>query len=153
MNFDRWGYFDSDGYHYWPDIRRGADHYGFDPDDPVYRERIPREHDRTPCPSCRRHDVRERCLPCDVAMARAQDMEEAGYPATFCRSCYREMPVRSGQLEFLPKCFRCEAAHGRRRPQITNGGAYVADGLGCVEKVPSWMVDWDGNRSAGGGVK
>ena len=142
MIADKFGYFEN-GYKYWPGILRSAEFYGFDQDDPVYRERVPFERGREDCPVCRIHDVRERRFPCDVMLARAKDMEAAGYPATFCRSCSYAMPVRGGQEPWwVAKCWHCENV--RRRPKSSNG--WIDDGLGCVEKVPSWMVDWNGDR-------
>ena len=143
---DRFGYFEN-GYHYWPGILRSAEFYGFDEGDPVYRERLPFEKGRVDCPVCRIHDERERRFPCDVMLARAADMEAAGYPATFCHSCRYAMPVRNDQEWWQPKCWHCEQVEPRR-PR--NG--YVDDGNGCVEKLPSWMVGWNGDRMAGGGA-
>lgn len=153
MIVDQFGYLQN-GFHYWPGIVRSADFYGFDRDDPVYRKRTPHEQGRESCPVCRIHDARDRRYPCDVMLARARDMEEAGYPATFCRSCSYAMPVRTGQESaWMAKCWSCERAEAEyRRQRRTGTGTYVPDGLGCVEKVPSWMADFDGNLSAGGGL-
>jgi hypothetical protein len=142
MNADRWGYF-RNGYHYWPDIVAGAEFYGFDRSDPIYKERHPRGRGIEGCPACGIHPATERNFPCDVAMARASDMEAAGISATFCRKCSREMPVRLGQSEWLPTCFRCEKHEANRRSPRTHsdGGVRIPDGYGCSEKVPAWMLD------------
>lgn len=144
MNADRWGYFDN-GYHYWPDIVAGAKFYGFDRTDPVYAERHPRGRGVEMCPACQIHPATERNLPCDVAKARASDMEAEGIPATFCNSCSREMPVRSGQSEYFPKCWRCERFQAKRR-RVVDGAVRIPDGAGCVERVPAWMTDADYGR-------
>lgn len=142
MNSDRWGYFDGSGYHYWPAIVRAADHYGFDRNDPIYKHRHrDRRKGRKPCPSCGLHAATERNYPCDVQLARAADIESEGYPATFCSRCSIAMPVRTGQI--VARCWYCENAPKSRRPQIRNGGAYVDDGLGCVEKLPSHVLSWE----------
>lgn len=151
MNCDRWGYFQGKQFHYWPDRLRGAKFYGIDPADPVYRERVPYEQGRKSCPVCQLHDARRRSFPCDVELARAADIEASGYPATFCQSCARAMPKRNDQFEFAAKCWVCEASTRQARPRSRNGGAYVDDGNGCVERVPSWMVEWSGNPGTGGG--
>ena len=147
MNSDRWGYFQN-GYHYWPDILAGAKFYGFDREDPVYKERHPRGRGVESCRSCGIHPATERNLPCDVAKARAADIEAAGYPATFCRKCSREMPVRSGQSKWLPTCFRCERHHAARyRSRVVDGAVRIPDGAGCSERVPAWMLDPNEGRS------
>lgn len=148
MNSDRWGYF-RNGYHFWPDIVLGAKHYGFDRNDPIYRERHPRGRGIKRCPACDVHPATERNFPCDVAMARAADMEAIGIPTTFCCSCAREMPVRSEQSKYLPKCFRCEKHEAKRRERrvYSDGSGRIPDGAGCSERVPGWMLDPDYGRS------
>ena len=146
MIADKFGYFEN-GYKYWPGILRSAEFYGLDQADPVYRERIPFERGREDCPVCRIHDVRERRFPCDVMLARAADMEAAGYPATFCRSCSYSMPVREGQQPWGSTCWHCEGQEAKPRKRgVRDGSVRVDDGLGCTERLPSWMVDWDGDR-------
>ena len=141
MNSDRFGYFDN-GYHYWPDIIAGGEFYGFDPFSQVYRSRRPYEKGRENCPVCRDHDARDRRFPCDVAKARAADMEAEGILATFCLTCAREMPLRPEQSRYVPKCFRCERYEAeRRRPNIRGGMVRVPDGAGCSESLPAWMFD------------
>lgn len=153
MIFDRYGTIDRGTFTYYPGIVKAGKFYGFDPADPVYRQRAPRESGWRLCRTCRCHNERDRSFPCDVMKARARDMEADGYPATTCRSCGYTMPVRLGQSPYDPRCFYCERmAEKHRRPRGRDGGVYVPDGLGCVEKIPGWMVDWDGNLSAGGGV-
>jgi hypothetical protein len=140
MNSDRWGYFQN-GYHYWPAILRSGDYYGLDRNDPVYKERHPRGRGIDYCPSCGLHPATERNYPCDVFLARAKDIEAAGYPSTFCRKCSRAMPVRGGQSEWLPECWYCERAKARRHRVLDDGGVRVPDGLGCSEKVPAWTLE------------
>ena len=149
MNYDRWGYFDN-GYHYWPDIVAGADHYGFDRSDPIYRERHPRGRGVESCKACGIHPATERNYPCDVAIARAADMEAAGVPATFCLTCSREMPVRSAQSKYLPKCWRCERSEATRRRvgSRRDGSVRIPDGAGCTERLPEWMLDPNLGRAA-----
>lgn len=142
MIYDRFGYFGKDGYQFWPDILAGGKFYGLNPFSQIYRSRRPFEQGRVTCPACHSHDHRDRRFPCDVAKARAADMEAEGIPATFCYSCSREMPVRSGQHRAVPKCFRCERHQAeRRRPVIQGGTVRVPDGAGCSERLPVWMVD------------
>lgn len=151
MIADRFGYFEN-GYHYWPGILRSAEFYGFEQDDPVYRERLPFEKGRVDCPVCRIHDERERRFPCDVMLARAADMEAAGYPATFCRSCCYAMPVRKDQEWWQAECWHCERQERQVRSRGVRGGSVrVDDGFGCSERLPSWMVDWDGDLGHSGG--
>jgi hypothetical protein len=141
MNSDRFGYFDN-GYHFWPDLMRGAEFYGFDKSDPVYRKRTPYRKGQRQCLVCRDHFVDDRRFPCDVEMARARDMESVGYPATFCRGCSRAMPVRSDQSDWLPKCWRCERAMAKsRRVRRLGSTVRVSDGLGCSERLPAWTLD------------
>lgn len=147
MISDRWGYFEN-GYHYWPAIVRSGDYYGLDRNDPIYRKRQPLERGVETCPSCHLHAATDRNYPCDVFLARAADIEAAGYPATFCRSCSRAMPVRSGQPESLPKCWYCERAKAPRRRVHEDGGVRISDGLGCSEKVPAWILDPNEGRVA-----
>lgn len=153
MIYDKFGTIERGVFTYYPGIVRSADFYGFDRDDPVYKKRTPYEKGREDCPVCRIHDVRDRRYPCDVMLARARDMETAGYPATFCRSCSYAMPVRAEQeYSWQAKCWHCERVEMQhRRRNARNGGVYIDDGLGCVERIPSWMADFDGNVSAGGG--
>ena len=145
MISDRWGYFE-DGYHFWPSLIRAGKHYGFDPEDAVYRERS-REGEL--CHDCATHRTGERYFPCDVQQARVADMEEAGYPATTCRTCRQAMPLRDGQV--VAKCWSCEQPTAERR-RVRDSAVRVDDGHGCTERLPSWMVDWDGNTTAGGGA-
>ena len=146
MIADKFGYIDNTGFHYWPGIVRSAEFYGLDCEDPVYQERIPYERGRVDCSVCRVHDARERRFPCDVMLARAADMEALGYPATFCRSCSYAMPVREGQRSWQTKCWHCEAQEHRTRHRgVSAGSVRVDDGHGCTERLPSWMVDWDGD--------
>ena len=77
---------------------------------------------------------------------RAAALEELGLTARFCQRCKCAMPKRRHQ--FYPSiCLACDRKaweikkHWRR-----TRGTYVDDGHGCVEKVPSWMVGWDGDR-------
>lgn len=148
MIFDKFGTIERGVFTFYPGILRSARFYGFDENDPVYRRRIPYERGRTNCPVCGIHDDRERRLPCDVMLARAADMEAAGYPATFCGSCSRAMPVRGGQSKWGAKCWSCESLK-RDRPEVRDGAVRVSDGLGCTERLPSWMIDYDGNLEAG----
>ena len=150
MIADKFGYLEN-GFHYWPSILRSAEFYDLDEGDPAYRERVPFEQGRENCPVCDVHDARDRRFPCDVMLARAADIEAAGYPATFCRSCSYAMPVREGQRSWQSKCWSCEQATAEWR-RVRNGAVRVPDGLGCSERLPSWMVDWDGDRTAGGGA-
>lgn len=154
MIHDRYGTIDRGVFTYYPGIVRSAEFYGFDVDDPVYKKRAPYEKGRPSCPVCRIHAACDRRFPCDVMMARARDMEAAGYPATYCRGCGYTMPVRADQSEWAPRCWHCdrmaELIHRRRTNRA--GGVYVDDNLGCVEKIPGWMADWGGDPTAGGGV-
>ena len=144
MISDRWGYFDN-GYHFWPSLIRAGEHYGLDPDDAVYKER---SRDGQLCSTCWTHRTGERYFPCDVQRAQVRDMEAAGYPATTCRTCHRAMPKRD---QVVAKCWSCENVEPERR-RVRDGAVRVDDGLGCTERLPSWMVNWDGDRTAGGGA-
>jgi hypothetical protein len=140
VNSDRFGYFDQ-GYYFWPYLIRAGQEFGLDPDDPVYRVR---NRSGDPCRVCGVHRGDDRYFPCDVFHARARAIETAGYPATFCGRCSDAMPVREGQV--VARCWFCEDPPPRYRPKVTNGGAYVDDGVGDVEKLPAWSVDWSGQR-------
>jgi predicted nucleic-acid-binding Zn-ribbon protein len=144
VSSDRWGYFDGESYRFWPSIVKSADYYGFDRNDPVYKTRTPYEKGQKQCPSCGLHAAQDRNYPCDVQLARAADIEAEGYPATFCRRCSGAMPTRNDQV--IPLCWFCTNPPQAHRSRIRNGAVYVDDGVGCVEKVPSWMAEWDGGR-------
>lgn len=154
MIHDRYGTIDRGTYTFYPGILKSAEFFGLDPQDPVYRERAPRQSGWRLCRTCGCHHESDRWFPCDVMKARIKAMEDDGYPATLCSFCHYAMPVRAEQSRYQPKCWWCEAQEKkRRRPKRSRkGGVYVEDGLGCVEMVPSWSVNWDGNTSAGGGV-
>jgi hypothetical protein len=136
---DRWGYHDAGGFHFWPSIVKAANHYGFTRHDPVYKKRTPYQKGRTNCPCCGLHDAGDRTYPCDVQLARAADIEAEGYPATFCRRCSSAMPTREGQI--VPICWHCQDPPKAHQPRVRNGGAYVDDGLGCVEKLPGHVIE------------
>ena len=78
--------------------------------------------------------------------ARADAMEELGLDVYFCEYCRCAMPKRRHQ--FHPAvCYACERKRwAQRKHWRRRRGTYVDDGHGCVEKVPAWMVDWDGDR-------
>ena len=74
---------------------------------------------------------------------RAEAMEELGLDVRFCEHCKCAMPKRRHQ--FHPSvCLACQREQWARRRKTR--GTYIDDGNGCVEKVPSWMVDWNGDR-------
>lgn len=77
---------------------------------------------------------------------RAAALEELGLDPRFCQRCKCAMPKRRHQ--FYPSiCLACDRkAWERKKHWRRTRGTYVDDGNGCVEKVPSWMVDWDGDR-------
>jgi hypothetical protein len=141
MIADRFGWISRGTYTYYPSILAAAEYYGFDKDDPVYSERPGPKKGLPWCPVCRHHDEKWRRFPCDVMLARAEDIEAAGYPATFCHSCARAMPVRSDQSEYRPICWACEKAKQEQRRLLSGGSVRIPDGLGCSERVPSWMAD------------
>ena len=122
------------------------DHYGIDPES--YGEVY--SHGLDWCPVCSVHYTTNPLPRCDLELARAADMEAEGFPAKFCPHCHSGYPAITDQNGLCPACRRKdnrkkEALSKRRARHNSGSGGYVPDGLGCVEKVPSWMVDWDGN--------
>jgi len=119
-------------------------HYGIDPAsyDDAY------QHGNTFCPVCLVHYTTMPLPRCDLELARAKDMEAEGFDVNFCPHCHQGYPAITAKGGLCPRCRqkdqRKKEALRRGRPSRYDPlNAYVADGVGCVEKVPKWMVDWD----------
>jgi hypothetical protein len=128
----------------WPMDSAALEHYGIDPEDPKYE--VAGSHSDF-CPACRAHFDTTPVATCDLELARAADIEAEGFPARFCFHCHMAYPAAIDRGAICPACRRKDdrrdALSKRRVRRYDPLNAYVADGVGCVEKVPKWMVDWD----------
>jgi RNA polymerase subunit RPABC4/transcription elongation factor Spt4 len=126
---------------------KAYEHYGIDPS--TYDEAY--QHGDTFCPVCGVHYTTMPLPRCDLELARAKDMEAEGFPARFCHHCHMAYPKATDRGAICPRCDRKQARisdeqQRRAKPRSWDAlNAYVADGVGCVEKVPKWMVDFDGS--------
>jgi len=76
---------------------------------------------------------------------RAEWMEELGLTVRFCNVCKCAFPRPFRFTRAI--CSACDREQMKRRAGWRwRPGAYVDDGHGCVEQIPAWMVDWDGDR-------
>lgn len=122
-------------------------HYGIDPKayDNFYRV-----GDASWCRVCGCHYAANSVPRCDLELARAGDIEAEGFDVKFCPHCRSAYPSVISRRGLCPSCRRAQDlinAQVRREIEYRKrggAGAYISDGLGCVEKVPAWMVDWDG---------
>ena len=105
-------------------FRRAIKLYGLDPSDPDYG--IYRRDGSDLCRVCRSHGETTKRLPCDLEMARANEMEGLGFAAAFCRGCRQAFPEMLADDEANPNCPACRPVNSMR--------GYVSDGHGCVEK-------------------
>lgn len=127
------------------------EHYGIDPDE--YGETV--DYGGLDwCPVCSVHAATDPLPRCDLELARAADMEAEGFDVKFCPHCAQGYPAITAKGGLCPACRRKDIQkkaelsrqrEGRRPSRVGGAYVYVEDGLGCVEKLPQWMVDWDGN--------
>lgn len=108
------------------------------------------------CGFCARHSASNPTPLCDLEQARAAEMEELGFPARICFHCREAHPVMFSHAALCPACKRAQderdqkvsrqiARRRRRRSSADGWTVRVDDGLGCTERLPRWMIDWDGN--------
>jgi hypothetical protein len=127
-------------------------HYGLDPDDRKYLGG--RSQVNGWCKFCNRHSVDNPSITCDLEQARAADMAQEGFEASCCFHCRNAYPRMFNRAGICPRCQRLQderdaEIRAKLRPRqvssIASSGVRVADGLGCTEKLPGWMLDWDGD--------
>ena len=127
-------------------------HYGLDYDDPIYgRDRLGNPY-KGWCTVCVRHYDDRRTRFCDLEKARREEMQDLGFTCTTCFHCHHVYPRVIDRGGICPGCKvkqdRRDAAAQRRYPKSFARASFevrVPDGAGCSEKLPRWMVDWDGN--------
>ena len=131
-------------------------HYGLDYDDLAYHTARPGNPYSGWCSLCHMHYEGSRNRHCDIEKARREEMQEMGYACTTCFHCRHVYPRAIDRGGICPACKvnqdRKDAAVRLRYPRRFGGissGVRVPDGAGCSEKVPRWMIDWDGNPEAG----
>lgn len=123
-------------------------HYGLDWDDPIYAEHMIGTAASGWCTLCHRHYDDRHTRRCDLEKARKAELEDMGYRCRTCFHCSQVFPRFLDQGGICPACKtrqdRRDAAVRSRRygrgPDVR-----VPDGLGCTERLPAWMIDWDGN--------
>lgn len=128
-------------------------HYGIDPTDRKYFGG--RAQTGEWCGFCANHSTSNPRPLCDLEQARAAEMEELGFPGRICFHCRKAHPVILSHAALCPACQRAQdnrdqeasrRINRRRRPSSSADGwsVRVDDGAGCTERIPRWMVDWDG---------
>lgn len=129
-------------------------HYGIDPEG--YSDTF-RYGDHSWCSVCANHYAANPLPRCDLEAARAEDIEAEGFDVRFCPHCRQAYPWLISKAGLCPACrkrddlksaeIQRQLDERRKNSPFRNTGAavYIPDGVGCVEKVPRWMVDWDGN--------
>lgn len=123
-------------------------HYGIDPEDRRYGGG--RAQSGGWCTHCALHSTSNPRPSCDLEQARAAEMEELGFEARGCAHCLQAFPVILDRGRLCPGCYRAQEARDEAvrqqisgKPRLQSGR--IPDGAGCTERVPNWMVDWDGN--------
>lgn len=139
----------------WPEkTLRAFDHYGIDPNERKYNEHsAPRGGW---CSACSKHSASNPFQLCDLEIARAADMAEHGIEARHCFWCRTAYPTMFDRAALCPRCQKKSDEQQRRvseqirrnknRFNRSDGTTVrVPDGLGCTERLPRWMVEWDGD--------
>ena len=121
-------------------FRRAIKLYGLHPSDPDYG--IYRRDDSPDCPVCRTHGQSTKKLSCDLELARANDLEQLGFEATFCHTCRQAFPAMLSSSLARPQCPACERVFGFSRRQD--------DGFGCVDRIHPSERAWDRRPTAAG---
>jgi hypothetical protein len=123
-------------------LAKAYEHYGIDPS--TYSDKY--VHGSKMCWICGMHYTSMPIPRCDLERARADEMRQLGFEAGFCLRCSHAYPRQVGYAGCCPSC-NYKLDRGPHAPSAVSAGAeaYVPDGAGCVEKLPRWMVDWDGN--------
>ena len=137
----------------WPDRTLAAfQHYGIDPADPKYRGT--RAQAGGWCAACSKHSVSNPFELCDLEIERAKDIEANGFAARHCFHCRTAYPTVLDRGSICPICQRKQDAQDERvrremaeqkRFVFRSSGVRIDDGFGCTERVPEWMVEWDGD--------
>jgi hypothetical protein len=135
-----------------PQTIRAFEHYGID-----YRDRKyagTRAQSGGWCPACAKHSISNPFQLCDLELARAEDIREHGFEARHCAHCRSAYPTMLDKGSICPSCrrrqdrrdqkVRAEIAQ-RKRGFKHSSSVRVPDGLGCTERIPAWMADWDGD--------
>ena len=137
-------------------IKAAMAHYGLDWDDPIYDANRTGNPHMGWCTVCHRHYEDRHTRFCDLEKARRDEMQQLGYLARTCFHCNHVYPAVIDRGGICPACKvkqdRRDAAVRRKFPKSftwSSDGVRVPDGAGCSEKVPRWMIDWDGNPEAG----
>lgn len=128
-------------------LDRAYEHYGIDPSHRKYWGGAAQVDPW--CKTCCLHSTSNPTPECDLERARAADLRAEGFEVHHCAHCHQAYPLMFSKGRLCPVCRRrqderdAQVTHRNRR----GDGVYVSDHNGCVEKIPAWMVDWDGNRN------
>lgn len=132
--------------------QRAFKHYGLDPTHRRYTgERV---QGGGWCDFCVQHTKNTPRILCDLEQARAAEMAELGFECSCCAHCKEAYPKMFNRAAICPACQRAQDERDaevraglkfRRTGGVAKSGVRVPDGLGCTEKLPAWMLDWDGD--------